>query len=379
MTGKLLFETPSTDFEAWGSLQERARRQIWAAYGDPNVRCLAATSPTGSGKTRLGGNVIQNVIAKGYSWEWLTHRKTLASQTAVSFRKQGIDFGMRSSSMADQMDVNKPGQITMFQSDRAAIKAGKREPHKSKFAIVDEAHANANGYAKTVTERHLEEGNYVLLLTATPVGLGHLAHKLITLATPSELRKIGVLLRADCYAPSEVDMTDVRRVASGEFSPQQQAPRFMRQQVVGSVTRHYRTLNPHCVPTLAFAPSVLSSMWFTDECIAAGIPAAHIDGSDVYLGEHNLDGSPLIYRSSQKMREQVFDMLRSGDIKILWNRFVMREGVDIPEIGHLIFACSIGTAETWIQACGRGLRAHPSLGSAHHSGPRRKCAPAGIR
>ena len=346
---------------AWDAIQERARQDIKKAFKD--VRCLAACAPTGFGKTRLGANLIHDAVAKGNSWLWYTHRRTLTAQTIQSFKDQGLDFGVRASGMGELMNVTKPGQIAMLQSERAAIKARKRGLHKAKFVILDEAHANATGFAEKVIKQHIDDGAYVLLLTATPVNLGNIADKLIVLATLAELRSVGALVPAICYAPSEVDMKDVRKVASGDFSPTQQAPRFMRQQVVGNIITHFFNLNPEGKPSLGFAPCVKSSMWFVDQFKAAGISAAHIDGQDVYLGEHDLNGEPIVYRSSQKMRQQVFAMLRSGEVKIIWSRFCLREGVDLPEIAHLVMATAFGTPESWIQACGRGLRAHPSLSS----------------
>jgi hypothetical protein len=192
------------------------------------------------------------------------------------------------------------------------------------------------------------------------------------------MRKIGALLYAECYSPSELDMTDVRKVSSGEFNPTDQSKVVMQQQVVGDILKHYYTLNPDRVPTIGFGPDVRSSIWLCDHFNAAGIKAAHIDGENVYLGEHDLQGNSIVHKSSQAMRDQVFDDVRSGRIKVVWNRFVMREGIDIPELGHAIFACAFGAPESWLQAVGRILRAHPSLSTVcvqDHGG---NCCRAGL-
>ena len=351
-------EQSGTDFEAWNAIQEHARTRIWDGFRD--VKCLAAVAPTGFGKTRLGSMLIKDVQRKGYPWVWYTHRKTLTTQTMRSFQDQGLDFGVRASGLPDFEDVTKPGQIAMLQSERAAIKSGKRQLHDARFVIVDESHANATGYADEVIGHHLQQGANVLLMTATPVSLSR-AEKLTTLASVSEMRNIGALLPARCYSPSEVSMKDVRKIASGEFSPSAQAKKFMNQQVVGDIFRHYRKLNPNEVPTIGFAPDVKSSMWLCDYFNDHGVKSAHIDGEDVYLGEHDIDGNPVVYKSSQEMRDRVFDALRTGEIKVVFNRFLFREGVDIPELGHAIFACAFGSPATWIQACGRVLRAHSLL------------------
>lgn len=351
------------DFAEWDRIQERARKAIWYNFRD--VNCLAAAAPTGFGKTRLGANLMKDMTAKRYPWVWYTHRKTLTSQTLRSFEEQGLDFGVRASGMFDRQALNKQGQIAMIQSEAAAVRAGKRQLHEAKFVVIDEAHANKEGFAEDIIKWHVNAGAKVLLLSATPVGLRQ-AERLILLAHLSEMFKIGALLPAVSYTVPGQDMKLVKKIASGDFGTKHQAQHFTQQQVVGNILQHYHRLQNHHFPEtgapgLGFAPCVKSSISMTDQFCAAGVKSAHIDGVDVYLGEHDISGEPVIYKSSQKMRDYVFDSLAAGDIRFIWNRFVMREGVDIPELGHVIFACSVGTPETWLQAVGRVLRAHPSL------------------
>lgn len=351
------------DYPAWDAIQERAKCRIWTALKD--VNCLAASAPTGFGKTRLGANLIKQVEAKGYPWVWYTHRKTLTIQTMRSFKEQGLDFGVRASGQSDLMDINKPGQIAMIQSERAATKSGKRELHDAKFVVIDESHANKTGYAEELIRHHLAAGAKVLQLSATPVGQGHISERLVELASLSEMREIGALLPAECFSPSEFDMKHVKKIATGEYSPSQQAKAVMQQQVVGDIGKHYFNLNPEQVPTIGFGPDVKSSIGLCDYFNDMGVKSAHIDGDNVYLGEHDLDG-PIIHKSSQKMRDYAFDAVRCGDIKVIWNRFVMREGVDIPELGCAIFACAFGSPETWVQAVGRVLRFDPTHPDRKH-------------
>jgi len=345
------------DFQAWDAIQLRAKSRIWRGLGE--VDCLAAAAPTGFGKTRLGANLIKEVQAKGYKWVWYTHRKTLTTQTLRSFQEQGLDFGVRASGLPDLEDVTKLGQIAMIQSERAATKSGKRQLHDAKFVVIDESHANKTGFAEELIRQHLANGAKVLQLSATPVGQGHISQKLVELATLSEMRKIGALLPAECFSPTEFDMKDIKKIPTGDYSPTAQARIVMQQQVVGDIIKHYYQLNPKQYPTIGFGPDVKSSIGLCDKFNLQGIKAAHVDGQDVYLGEHNADGTPVIYKSSQKMRDYVFDAVKAGDIKIIWNRFVMREGVDIPSLGCAIFACAFGAPETWVQAVGRILRADP--------------------
>jgi superfamily II DNA or RNA helicase len=91
-----------------------------------------------------------------------------------------------------------------------------------------------------------------------------------------------------------------------------------------------------------------------DEYAKRGIRAAHIDGDDVYC-----DG--IRSTSSQERRDDILAQLKTGEISVVCNRFVMREGLDIPQLFHLILATPIGSILSHTQIVGRVLRNHSSL------------------
>jgi hypothetical protein len=53
--------------------------------------------------------------------------------------------------------------------------------------------------------------------------------------------------------------------------------------------------------------------------------------------------------------------VREGDIKVICNRFVCREGIDLPELYCAILATPIGSLVSYLQAVGRVLRSHPAM------------------
>src|SRR5690606_18911389 len=56
---------------------------------------------------------------------------------------------------------------------------------------------------------------------------------------------------------------------------------------------------------------------------------------------------------------EIMDMWDAGEIKVLSNRFVLREGIDRPSIYHLILACPVGSLKTYLQMVGRVIRWSP--------------------
>jgi superfamily II DNA or RNA helicase len=113
-------------------------------------------------------------------------------------------------------------------------------------------------------------------------------------------------------------------------------------------------LNPEMRPTILFAPGVQESIWFTDRFNEAGINAAHIDGEHVYVNGN-------VQRSTRMARDDVLEASKEGRIKVLCNRFVLREGIDAPWLQHGILATVFGSLQSYLQSCGRLLRAHPGM------------------
>jgi superfamily II DNA or RNA helicase len=124
--------------------------------------------------------------------------------------------------------------------------------------------------------------------------------------------------------------------------------------VFGRVISHWRELNPQQNPTVLFAPGVEESIWFTEQFTSRGVPWSHIDGTRILLNGYSM-------AANRDNRDALWRALRSGETKGVSNRFVLREGIDLPEVAHCIFACTFGSTTAYLQAGGRALRAHPSL------------------
>lgn len=230
--------------------------------------------------------------------------------------------------------------------------------------LVHNCHLQANDTCARIMGKHLDAGAVILGATATPVDLGDFYDELIVAGTNSQLRDCGALVRADHFGPDEPDLKQIATLRAGEDLSENQNRKVMGSvdksgkgdvkihALFGRVMEHWYRLNPDAKPTILFAPGVKESLWFAMEFTKAGIPAAHIDGEEVWFGG-------TLYRSNRKARDYAIGGLKAGEFKLLCNRFVMREGIDLPCVEHLILACVIGSLQTYIQLGGRGLRAFP--------------------
>jgi superfamily II DNA or RNA helicase len=318
-------------------------------------RRIVVTSPTGTGKTRAMAALIQ--WAKG---EWLksgvyTNRRLLFSQLSGVLSKLGIDHGHRAAGYRPALlrDV----QLAMTQSEASATTRGSRELHAADLVLSDELHCQGGETLPKFHQAHHDSGAIITGWTATPIDLVGDWDELVVGGTTSDGRKCGALVPAYTYCPDEPDLKHIKNYRVGDdLTDKENRKVMMRPGVFGRVLKHYRRLNPDDRPTILFGPDVAGSIYFAEQFYKAGVPSAHIDAKQVWCcGES--------YPSDDEVREDVLDRLRSGEIKVCCNRFVLREGIDLPEVAHAVFACVFGSLRTYVQAGGRALRSHPSIDS----------------
>jgi superfamily II DNA or RNA helicase len=308
---------------------------------------VCVTSPTGGGK----GLIISESIKSAQTSVLYTNRKMLLQQTAKRLDAAGIQHGIRAA--GHESDFGQPHQLSSIQTEDArVIKKGTWILHDSQLVQIDEAHVQKEATACEIVARHRKYHKSTLIgYTATPLGIGHLYDRLIVAGTNSELRACGALVPAYQYGPDEPDMGNIKRTKTGEYRQADIVKAIMTHTIFGRVIDHWKQLNPEAKPTLLFAPGVKESLWFAQQLCDAGIPAAHIDGNDVWM-----DGE--FRKSDDEARDELMNRSRDGSIKIICNRFVLREGIDAPWLECGIFATMFGALTSFVQSGGRLLRTH---------------------
>jgi superfamily II DNA or RNA helicase/intein/homing endonuclease len=191
--------------------------------------------------------------------------------------------------------------------------------------------------------------------SATPLELGHVYKRLISAGKNSELRKCGAHVPCLTYAPDEPDLRNIGPVKVGEdLTESQNVKAIMRPGIFGRVYKHWCEINKDARPTILFGPDVGGSLYFAEQFHNKGVSAAHIDAKYVWINGQQ-------YPTTQELRDEVIAGVKCGDIKVICNRFVLREGIDIPELYCGILASVFGSLSTYLQASGRLLRSHKSL------------------
>ena len=316
---------------------------------DSGERRILVTSPTGGGKSLMQRDLLYWAIERDWPVAYYTNRRMLFDQLAAGLDKAGVQYGRRAA--GHPPEFHQPIQLCMVQTEISRVlKKEKQFAHHAKLLIVDEAHQFSGDQAGELIARHTDRGATVVGFTATPVGLAAQYDQLVVAGCNSELRKCGALVQAVTYAPESPDLSKIKSPPPGDdFSPTELRKTFARPAVFARVYDWAQKLNPDFDRIILFGPDVSGSVFFAECFYAKGVPAAHIDGEDVWVNGE-------LHKSDRETRDWVIKQFKDGDIKVLCNRFVLREGIDIPEIRHVIFATAFGSLSSYLQAGGRALR-----------------------
>lgn len=317
---------------------------------DFGPRVFNVQAPTGAGKTIMMGKCL----AERPGQLLLTHRKILFDQTAGVLTRLGVPHGLRAAGY--KMDSAAPIQIAMTQTELSRTFRKKTVPMHDCVAVhVDEIHAQAGETTQYMLEQYRKQGASIVTWSATPSDIANIVTENYVSATVSELIDAGYLVKPVVFGPDIPDMekvSNIKRAANGDLDATELDRIWNVKVIFGSVLRNLQLINPELRPSILFAQGVPHSLFFAQRLTAMGVRSAHIDGANVWL-----DGKT--YKSDRAMRERVFEESKSGKIKVICNRFVMREGADLPWLSHVIDACVFGTRKAWVQSNGRGLRPYP--------------------
>ncbi len=331
--------------------QTRALEQTTAAIAN-GTRRMCVTANTGMGKTTMMVDMLEWAASMNFGAAMYTNRRMLLDQTFRVLEGHGVSVGVRAAGYKPA--TLRPVQLAMTQTEFSrVIRNETRSVHKAKLVIVDELHNQGGGQLQQLLEKHYTDEAVMVGYTATPLDIDSLVDLLIVAGVTSEGRECGALVAATTYGPDEPDLSAIRKYRVGEDLTEAENKKvMMRPGVFSRVFENFKTLNPDWKPTILFAPDVAGSIYFAEQFNANGVRAAHIDGEKIWL-----DGE--LHESNPDMRDELARLSKSGEVPVVCNRFVLREGIDWPWLQHGVLACVFGSLTSYLQSCGRLLRSAP--------------------
>jgi DNA repair protein RadD len=291
-------------------------------------------SPTGSGKTFMGSLIVRETDLPTI---WTAHRSELVDQAWDALRRVHVDAGVHMSGRPHY--ANR--QVHVASVGTAAVRP---LAHK-RLIIADEAHHVAAGTHQRVRWHYPDAP--MVGLTATPFrldgkGLGDAGFThLVIAAHADELAAAGHLVEPKVFAPPPVDMAGLKVGKRGDYNGDQMAQRFDRPQLVGDVVATWRA-HADGYRTVGFACNLDHSKHMAEAFRAVGVAAEHVDGD-----------TPAVERKA------ILDRFRAGATTMLWNKDLLGEGVDVPEVECVILDRATASLCFFLQAVGRAMRVHP--------------------
>jgi len=321
--------------------QSSAIEGLRAELGNGKKR-VVLYSPTGSGKTEIGMEMIRLALGKGKRVAFLVNRIELCVQASRRFHKAGIEHGVIQGD--NTINISAPVIIGSI------FTVARRSMPDVDLILIDEAHAVPG--SKAFRDLLFKLNNVpVIGLTATPfsTGMGKayrelggrpLFEELVTAATIRELIDMKFLVDVEVYAPSEPDLRGVKIVA-GDYNEKQLGEAVDKPALVGDIVAHWIRLAKGTA-TVVFATNQAHSRHIVEEFKAVGVAAEHVDCF-----------------TADDERQAILARVRTGQTTVISNVGILAEGWDHPACSTMVLARPTRSLCRYIQMSGRILRPFP--------------------
>jgi len=291
--------------------------------------------PTGGGKTKTAVyGIVKQAVAKGAKVLWMAHRSELIAQADGDLVEAGVRTGLIKAGVRE--DRTAPCQVASIQT------LARRDLPEARIVIVDECHHVRSATYMRVIEHYQEAGSIIVGLTATPErldgkGLGDVFDEIVEEVTVRELIDRDFLADYDYFAPSIPDLDGVPK-QGGDFHKKLTGQLMNRPTITGNLLTHY-VRHMSGKRALLFAAGIAHSMAVVEAFKAAGVPAAHLDGS-----------------SPAQERSDILAKFESGEVLVVSNVDLFDEGFDVPACQGVMIARPTQSFVKHRQMIGRCLR-----------------------
>lgn len=293
---------------------------------------------TGGGKTTVFSHILKLTAEKGNKAAMVVRGRKLVDQGHKRLLRENVSHGVI---MNNHWNVNRQAPVQVCSIDtmisRNIIPEGK-------LLVIDEAHLFTSDSCIKFCDEFLAKnaGSFILSVTATPhadKSLRHLADVVVKPVSMQELIDDGYLVPPVYYAPTEVDVSEVRvSKATKDYVTADLEAILNGNDIVGNLVDNWQKFAENR-STLVFGVSIQHSKHIAEMFRAAGIPAEHCDAD-----------------TPDKEREQIIDRLEKGITKVVSNVGIFCTGVDIPTLGCVMLARPTKSYNLYIQMAGRGTR-----------------------
>lgn len=340
--------------------QDELVKEIITEFFTHNHKTVLACQPTGTGKTVVIAAFINYLLKRDKTFNiWFTvPRRELLEQGSNHLKKWGINHGRIAPKFVERLAYNVH-VVSKGSHERRKIK---RAPD---FIILDEAHMN-HAYQLKLAEMYPD--TKILGLTATAErtdgkGLsiqgGGIFETLIESHSIPWYYERGYLVRPKYHAFQIEDLDKIKRRGTELDSKELQAE-FDRKKIYGKVVAHYQkygllkktTISLPGAPVLKLnnqAAKGMPGVFFCSSVAIAEAQAVQFQGAGFAV-------FPVSGKTPDKLRNQLIEALRRGEIDGLTTCDLITYGVDIPRAEYGAFLRPTLSKALYFQMMGRVLR-----------------------
>lgn len=302
--------------------------------------------PTGIGKTNMAALILLRMLQKQKRAIMAVHRDNLLQQTARTLDEFQLPYGYIAAGMT--FERRCPVHLASIQTLARRLD----KVHAPDLLIVDEAHLAAAKTWSRVVDFYRSRGTKILGLSGSPTRLDGkpLSNLFDTMVMGPSVRWLidnGFLSDYIAYCPSKVDLSGVH-AKMGDFQTNELSAAMDKPAITGDAVSHYKKLADG-TRAVCYCVSIKHSRNVCDTFNAAGIQAAHIDGTT----------------PKNEQRRAIRDFA-DGRVKVLCNVELITTGFDLSaQVGRDVpIETMIGLRPTQslalhLQMIGRALRRKP--------------------
>lgn len=317
------------------SVKPRGKEQYYGFTIDGNRRFLLGDF-TVTHNTVMFNHIAALCVQKQKRVLIIADRRELIMQAWNRlFQASGIHAGIIMSEVPPAYHL--PVQVASIQTlNRRSF------PHDIDLVVIDECRGSVSpSYAEIFT--HYKD-SFFLGVDATPIrtngqGFDHIYQALVTGPSIREMEQAGALVPASVKVnPLNQMQLSSLKVVAGDYDERELAKFMMGEQVMAGLVDSKLKHAPG-EKTICFAVSIEHSKAIVAKYNAAGIKAAHVDGS-----------------FSLEDRKRVFKAFEHGDVEVMVNVGIATYGYDNPAITCVQLARPTKSLALYLQMVGRGAR-----------------------
>lgn len=311
-------------------------------------------APTGSGKTAIACDITAKAVApfgpdgsrrRQSSVLFIGDSTEIIDQTSETMDFWGVSHGIIQAGNAKR----RPWELVHIATIQTLRN---RTLPKKDLVFVDECHLSRAKSWHEVIRHYIESGAKVIGLSATPCrldgkGLGALFQSIVYCPSIEELTRQGYLVPFRIFAPPvpKIDPKQVHTVA-GDYNKAELAQVMDKAKLIGNAVEHYGRIARGRLAILA-ATSIEHSKHLAEAFRAAGIPAAHCDGT-----------------TPRDERHRILKSLPAREIMVLCQVDICGKGWDCREVSCAIDCRPTQSLARWLQFVGRAIRPAYGKGDA---------------